>query len=383
MATLLAQMADATAHEFACVGFAKVHRVEESHNGRIHSFAVPGDLLDNPLHHALARYSDLVGKWKPDLIHIHGTEGSFGLLPARGMIACPAVISLQGLLGPCSEWYHYFGNNSILDIVRMHRWFEILSMRGQWAAFRKIRKLAKREREIIAGNRFFMGRTVWDQANILALNPSAQYFRGGELLREAFWQSQWSLTRSRRHRVIFTNAGGYPRKGTGTLLDAVKLLLPYYPHIEIAIAGNISRRSGYGRFVLNQISELGSAAVPLGPLTAEEMVKELLNSHIFVSPSYIDNSPNAVCEAQLLGMPVISTYTGGMPSLIDDERTGLFYPPGDVAMLADKLREVFDNDGLAVRLGAQAREVAVKRHDPAAVVQEILHNYESIVGRSN
>ena len=59
--------------------------------------------------------------------------------------------------------------------------------------FLKIRKAAKREREIISGNRFFMGRTEWDRAYIQAHNSSAHYFHGGELLRDAFWQVQWDI----------------------------------------------------------------------------------------------------------------------------------------------------------------------------------------------
>ena len=243
----------------------------------------------------------------------------------------------------------------------MHRWLEIPAMRGHWITFQNTGKIAKREREIIAGNRFFMGRTAWDRAYIRAVNPSAQYFHGGELLREAFWQERWSIGRIRRHRVIFTNAGGYPRKGTELLLEAVKLLKPDYPDIQVAIAGGISRRSGYGRYVRRRIAELGDASIELGQLNAEEMVREMTGSHVFVSPSFIDNSPNAVCEAQLLGMPVVSTYTGGVPSLIEHGRTGLSLPTGDAPMLAARLREVFEDDDLAARLGSQAREVAAKQ----------------------
>jgi glycosyltransferase involved in cell wall biosynthesis len=81
-------------------------------------------------------------------------------------------------------------------------------------------------------------------------------------------------------------------------------------------------------------------------------------------------------------MPVISTYTGGVPSLIEDGRTGLFVPTGDAPMLAARLRDVFDDDSLAVRLGSQAHEVAVRRHDPHEIVHEILAAYECVLGKS-
>lgn len=114
-------------------------------------------------------------------------------------------------------------------------------------------------------------------------------------------------------------------------------------------------------------------------LNAKEMAEELAKSHVCVSPSFIDNSPNAVCEAQLVGMPVVSTYTGGVPSLIEEGRTGLFFPTGDAPMLAARLREVFENDALAIRLGEQSYDVARRCHDPDAVVKQVLLAYDEVL----
>jgi len=377
MAALLGRMLKDTDFEFACVAFGKVKEVQVSQDDRINCFVVPGDLVGKSMDRTLQVCRDLASQWKPDLIHIHGTEAAYGLLSSRSMVKCPAIISLQGLLGPCSQWYHYFGNRSLSEIIRMHRWLEIPAMRGHWIAYWRIRKMAKREREIIVGNRFFMGRTKFDRAYVCALNPSAVYYHEGRMLREDFWQDRWNIGRARRHRIVFTNAY-HPRKGTETLLDAVKLLKPRYPDIQVGIAGLISRRSGYGRYIRGRIEELGDAAIELGQLTAEEMVKELVNSHVFVSPSFIDNSPNAVSEAQLIGMPVISTYTGGVPSLIEDGQTGLFTPTGDAPVLAARLMDVFENNGLAELLGRQAHEIAIKRHDPDTIMNQILTTYEDV-----
>ena len=382
LTTLVGQLLKKTNHTFACASYGKVKKVQVSKHDRLDSYIIPGDLAKSPIDNSLRECRRVIEEWKPDLLHIHGTEASYGLLTARRMVSVPAVISLQGLIGPYSEWYRYFGNSSILDIVKMHRLLEIPALRGHWIRFYRIRKMAKREREIIAGNRFFMGRTSWDHAYIRALNPSARYFHGGELLREAFWHCQWKLEEVRRHRIIFTNAGGYPRKGTEMLLEAVKLLKSDFPDIRVAIAGGISRRSGYGRYVRRRISELGQAAIELGQLNAEEMVQELAKSHVFVSPSYIDNSPNAVCEAQLIGMPVVSTYTGGVPSLIQENRTGLFFPTGDAPMLAAILRQVFEDNELAIRLGKQAQEVAFERHDTEAIIHDVITAYKAVFNES-
>jgi glycosyltransferase involved in cell wall biosynthesis len=328
--------------------------------------------------HALQRCADIVREWRPDLVHIHGTERFYGLLSARKMIDTPTVISIQGLLGPYSEWYHYFGNSTLRDIIRMHRWLEIPAKRGQCWAYLDIRKRVKSEREILRGNQFFIGRTAWDHAHVKAMNPQATYFAVGELLRRPFWNSQWRLEECQRYRVIFTNAG-HIRKGLEVLLDVIPLLKPDYPDIQVCIAGNISHRSGYGRYIRRKLRSLDANVVELGALNAKEMAAELVRSHIFVSPSFIDNSPNALCEAQLVGMPVISTYTGGVPSLVDDGKTGLFFPTGDMPTLAARLREVFENDSLAKQLGSRAREVAQTRHAPEDVTGALIRVYRDIL----
>ena len=64
------------------------------------------------------------------------------------------------------------------------------------------------------------------------------------------------------------------------------------------------------------------------------MTRELRRAHVFAISSYIENSPNSLCEAMQAGMPCVATYAGGIPSLVEDGRTGLLFPPGDAPLLA-------------------------------------------------
>jgi len=376
-AALLGRMLSDTDFHFACAAFGKDEKIEKTSIDRLDCFVIPHGRDVNT--DGISSCRNVVEEWKPDLIHVHGTEGPFGLLSARRMIQCPVLISLQGLLGPSSEWYRFFGNRSLTEILRMHWWMEIPLMRGSWVGFQEIRRNAAREHEIITGNRFFMGRTAWDRAYVKALNPSAAYYHEGRLLREAFWHKTWNIDKATRYRIIFTNAR-HPRKGTETLLEATRILKSDYPGISLYLAGGIPTRTGYGRYLHKKIDDSEVTVVELGPLNAEQLCDEMIRSHLFAHPSFIDNSPNSVSEAQLLGMPVIATYTGGVPSLIDDGRTGLFVPTGDAPMLAERIRQVFDDDDLAARMGMHAREDATLRHDPNIIIPEILKIYDNVLG---
>lgn len=58
---------------------------------------------------------------------------------------------------------------------------------------------------------------------------------------------------------------------------------------------------------------------------------------MYVHPAYIDNSPNALCEAMLLGVPCIASYVGGIPSIIQNEVSGLLAPANEPYYLAEKI----------------------------------------------
>jgi len=382
MVALLEKLIGHTNWQIAIVTASSVKRAVRHSVQGVDYFIVPYSKVGGKFAQtrALRCCAAIVREWQPDLVHIHGTERFYGLLTARKLIQTPTVISIQGLLSSYSEWFHYFGNRTVGDIVQMHRWMEPFVLRGPLWGLHKYRQDAATEKEIIRGNFNFLGRTLWDGAHVMAINPLSTYYTVGEVLRQPFWDSQWKLEKCQRHRVIFTHAG-HPRKGPEVLFDTIPLLKPDYPGIQVCIAGNVSHRSGYGRFIRRRLRSLGGNVVELGALNAKEIATELVRSHIFVSPSFIDNSPNALCEAQLVGMPVISTYTGGVPSLVEDGKTGLFFPTGDSPTLAAKLREVFENDDFARQLGSQARETTQQRHAPDRVVSALIQAYEDVLRR--
>jgi glycosyltransferase involved in cell wall biosynthesis len=73
-------------------------------------------------------------------------------------------------------------------------------------------------------------------------------------------------------------------------------------------------------------------------------------------------SPLKVYEYLAAGMPVIATSVGQIPSIIEQERTGLMVPAGDPAAFAAALNRLAADAPLRERLGTQARAAAVEHH---------------------
>jgi glycosyltransferase involved in cell wall biosynthesis len=74
-------------------------------------------------------------------------------------------------------------------------------------------------------------------------------------------------------------------------------------------------------------------------------------------------------------MPVLASYVGGIPSLIDHGHTGLMFPAGDEVTLADQIDKIFSGDGLAAALGCAARVVALRRHARDRVLGQLKNAY--------
>ncbi len=99
-------------------------------------------------------------------------------------------------------------------------------------------------------------------------------------------------------------------------------------------------------------------------LSAGEMAIQYCKAHVFVLPSFIENSPNSLGESMMIGTPsVVAPPVGGVISIVSDNESSLLFPCGDHASLALQIGRIFDDDNLAVKISNNAREIARRRHD--------------------
>jgi glycosyltransferase involved in cell wall biosynthesis len=325
----------------------------------------------------LAKCVEVVRSFKPDLIHIHGTERPWGLLAVEGLVQAPVLVTIQGLMKTVVA--NYFGSTSPWQLLRTLTAKDLLLLRTPFSGRRNAERRAQTEARILESVGAYTGQTEWDRAHVLAANPKASYFRVGRVLRKPFYENQWRLDACQRHTVIFTNARD-PLRGVETIMTAVGLLRREFPDIRLRIVGMLSKTSGYGAAVARRASSLGSCVELVGWIPPEEMVRELASSHVFAIASHVENESNSLCEAMLMGMPCVASFAGGMPTMMTHGQTGLFFPIGEAAVLAHRLRTIFQDDSLAQRLGAAARAEAAQRHDPKRVVDELMQAYRAAAG---
>ncbi len=118
----------------------------------------------------------------------------------------------------------------------------------------------------------------------------------------------------------------------------------------------------------------------LPKLTGWEVADELERAHLYCLPSLIENSPNSLAEAMVVGTPTVTTYTGGVPSMFDSSM-GEMVPICDDAMLAQSMVRIFKDDGYAPQISEISSRVARCRHDAETIAMRMREIYHLVVAK--
>jgi len=322
----------------------------------------------------------------PDLLHIDGSEFAH----AKTFMQCfngKNVLSLQGIINGYEP--HQYGGLLIDEMMFSLSIEKLLigwSMHLQKRFFFNHR--LKKERETIKLAKNIIGRTEWDKAYSYYINSEARYFHSSEILRPVFYERKWDINRKKRYSLFVGNSYS-ALKGAHYAIQALALIKKEFPAVHLYIAGespffikknDFKKWIGYPLYLRRLIKKLDikQNITFLGLLSAEEIAERMLQSHIFLLCSTIENSPNTLGEAMLLGVPCVTAYVGGVPDMATDEQEALFYRDCEPSSLAWNVKKIFENNNLAIRLSDNARRKALITHDKRINVNKMKSIYETI-----
>ena len=366
-------------------------KLKEFQYGRTYYYPIPMDLnrilrlkriMFNslPTNENLAVYLNLIDRIRPDVIHIHGTENPFGCI--IGKTDLPVAISIQGnitvyLHKYCSGIERKYLNHKKRNFLKLSN---ILLPRSFEKTRDRFVLMQKREEKCLNKCKYIIGRTSWDRRISRILAPDSIYFHSDEILSDDFYSVKWRPFRDRQKFIIHTTNSNNFYKGFETLCLCLHELNKIGIDLEWRVAGinsddlivNIVKRMLRDKFPKTNL-------VLLGRLTADVLINKLLEADLYVMPSHIENSPNSLCEAMLLGMPCIATFAGGTGSLLKDNNEGILVQDGDPWAMAGAVLELKQNPDKAVLMGGNAFKAAMKRHDSNQIVSGLLAIYTQIL----
>ena len=327
--------------------------------------------------HNFEKIKQIVEKVNPDLIHYHGTESDFGLLQ-KEIADIPSVISIQGVLNSCYE--KLYSGVSLNVISKYETLFSKLTLQTARMGEKRFLHSAEREIEIMKLSRNVIGRTDFDRHTTLAMSPNANYYIGNEILRKEFYENRWKKDCFNKQLTIVTTISAGFYKGLEVILrTATNLKRIDFDFKWIIIGQTESSRDAktISKWLNQRFSDNNIEMV--GRKNAQEMIEILKEADIYCQTGHIENSPNSVCEAMLLGMPVVASYAGGTCSMLEHNKEGYLLQDGDSFSLAGTIIEISRDFEKAKAWGEAAHQKAINRHDVNNITNEYLNIYRKVI----
>lgn len=313
---------------------------------------------------------------KPDVIHVFGNEWPFGLLAQYTDI--PLVVHIQGSIVPYHNAKYPPGYNDLTFVKAAG-----FNLRKDWHRLKAYYKDANRlemEKRIWKCVKHYMGRTSWDKALVNTLAKDSTYHHVEEALRPVFMDNrkQWTFKDFGKIKILSTGCGSF-WKGIDVMLKTAHVLKDTGVDFEWNVAGGMSpelkeiveNKEGL-RYADNHINFLGFC-------TPEKLIDIMCDSTMYVHTAYIENSPNSICEAQLVGMPIVSTMVGGISTLVRNGEEGDLLPANDPWQIANAIIELSKDKERMIRYSTNSRQHALERHAPENIKAQLLKCYNDLI----
>ena len=182
-------------------------------------------------------------------------------------------------------------------------------------------------------------------------------------------KSKISNLKNREGKIIITTSRLVPKNGIDILIEAVSILK------KEGLSGNIQCQilgSGPEEEKLKELARvlgLSNEVVFLGHIDPEVVYAYLFNADIFVRPSRSEGLGSSFLEAMGAGLPIIGTPVGGIPDFLkdpsevgEDNATGLFVKANDPKDLADKIRNLINDENLARKIAWNGKKLATEEY---------------------
>jgi len=349
------------------------------HFGRFKRRIGPGVVYKIGDESSIEYYLNIIRDFKPDILQIFGSESNFGLVIPH--IKTPVVIHIQGNITVYN--HKFFSGLSKFELIRYSSWKDLLRGNSQVQKYHYLKRVEKREKDIFRACKYFMGRTRWDKNISRVLSPESNYYHCDEVLRDDFFSVKWERKETDMFRLI-TIIRGDIYKGLDTVMETASILKSLHQNFEWLIVGLSANDQSPRIFEKKYNRSFSEVNVHfLGSKDVNELIDLFLNSSIFIHPSHIENSSNSICEAMMIGIPVISTATGGTSDILKNGEEGILIQDGDPYAMTGAILELSNDLSLQDLFSKNARKTALTRHNPLRILNQLESIYEEVIKDHN
>lgn len=175
-------------------------------------------------------------------------------------------------------------------------------------------------------------------------------------------------------KVILCVAELHERKGQKFLIAAMSEILRVIPKTKLVFVGEGPMRRSYEKLARSfgdRISFLGRR---------KDIAKLIAAADVLVLPSIREAFGLVILEAGASGVPVVSTEVGGIPEIIEQNRTGILVPPESEKALAQAIISILQNPGFAREMASRAKTKVLSDFDARRMAEQTALVYDEILG---
>ncbi len=329
-AELVAQPASALAERAGANGI-KVHPI------RMHGEA---DLF------AARRIARLIAKERFDIVHMHTSHAH-----ALGCLACAfnrtplCIVSRR------------------VDFAINRKPFGVPALKYRWRVNHYI-AISKAVKNVLAAGGV-------DEKKISVVNSGVERKAGPDSRAEA----RRSLDVAPDAKLVGNVGALVGHKGQRFLVEAAPLVVREMPSTKFVIVGE-GELMGLLR---DRASQLGVDNAIIFAGFQPDVHRYISAFDVFVAPSVMEGLNTSILDAMMLGRPVVATTAGGIPEIIEHEKTGLLVPPANPEALAAAIVELLKDPEKAERLARAGQERVVEEFSAERMVEGTIAVYERLM----
>ena len=295
----------------------------------------------------------LVKKINPDLVNLIGAENAYYSSSILRIKKYPRLVTIQGFIA--------LNNESGTGDLKM------------------VKRRINIENKILKTLKHFGIEATWMEQYIKLVNPTAKM----HWFHIPFARTEAVSIPEKSFDIVFF-ARVTKMKGIEDAIKAIGLIKPHNPDITMEIIGHAD--DSYMSFLKKMVDDLELAKnvffkgfIP----TQEEMHFEVLKARICILPTYNDTIPGTIVESMLLGIPVISYKTGGIPDLNKTQENLILLDQGDIEGLAEEITKLLDDPVRQNTISQRARSYAMAEFDNANSTNLLIEAYRKIIREYN
>jgi L-malate glycosyltransferase len=175
--------------------------------------------------------------------------------------------------------------------------------------------------------------------------------------------------------VVLNIGALVPHKGQRHLLDAAAIVVREVPDARFVVLGEGELRGALEQ----QVRQLGLERHVFLPGFREDVIALLKGADVFVMSSEMEGLGTSILDAMACEKAVVATRAGGIPEVVDHDRTGVLVPPGDAAAMADAIVHLLLDDARRTSMGAAGLARVRERFTVTHMVQATRAAYERAV----